>query len=73
MGLMKKQNWSREELKASLRSYLEMRQKDLEGKKYKKKEYYQILFIKFSITDKTLNVACRDKKHNSIHTRITVI
>ena len=43
MGLMKKQNWSREELKASLRSYLEMRQKDLEGKKYKKRnitKYY---------------------------------
>ena len=35
---MKKQNWSREELEASVKSYLEMRQKDLEGKKYNKKE-----------------------------------
>ena len=33
---MKKQNWSREELEASVRSYLEMRQKELDGKKYKK-------------------------------------
>ena len=47
MGLMKKQNWSREELEASVRSYLEMRQKDLEGKKYKKKEYYQRLSTEF--------------------------
>ena len=47
---MKKQNWSREELEASVRSYLEMRQKDLEGKKYKKKEYYQRLSTQFSRT-----------------------
>ena len=50
---MKKQNWSREELEASVRSYLEMRQKDLEGKKYKKKEYYQRLSTQFSRTEKS--------------------
>ena len=33
---MTKQNWSRKELEASVRSYLEMPQKDLDGKKYKK-------------------------------------
>ena len=53
MGLMKKQNWSKEELEASVRSYLEMRQKDFEGKKYKKKEYYQRLSTKFSRTEKS--------------------
>ena len=50
---MKKQNWSREELEASVRSYLEMRQKDLEGKKYKKNEYYQRLSTEFSRTEKS--------------------
>ena len=53
MGLMKKQNWSREELEASVRSYLEMRQKELDGKKYKKKEYYQRLSEEFSRTEKS--------------------
>jgi len=50
---MKKQNWSREELEASVRSYLEMRQKELDGKKYKKKEYYQRLSAEFSRTEKS--------------------
>ena len=50
---MKKQNWSREELEASVRSYLEMRQKELDGKKYKKKEYYQRLSTEFSRTEKS--------------------
>ena len=50
---MKKQNWSIEELEASVKSYLEMRQKDLEGKKYKKKEYYQRLSTEFSRTEKS--------------------
>ena len=53
MGLMTKQNWSRKELEASVRSYLEMRQKDLDGKKYKKKEYYQRLSAEFSRTEKS--------------------
>ena len=35
---MEKQNWSREELEASVKSYLEMRQKDLNGENYIKKE-----------------------------------
>ena len=50
---MKKQNWSREELEASVRSYLEMRQKDLNGENYIKKEYYQRLSKAFSRTEKS--------------------
>ena len=50
---MKKQNWSREELEASVRSYLEMRQQELDGKKYKKKEYYKRLSEEFSRTEKS--------------------
>ena len=50
---MKDQKWSREELEAAVRSYLEMRKKDLDGKKYVKKEYYQKLSEKFSRTEKS--------------------
>ena len=53
MGLMEKQNWSREELEASVKSYLEMRQKDLNGENYIKKEYYQRLSKAFSRTEKS--------------------
>ena len=53
MGLMKKQNWSRKELEASVKSYLEMRQKDLNGENYIKKEYYQRLSKAFSRTEKS--------------------
>ena len=51
---MEKQNWIREELEASVRSYLEMRQKDLDGENYIKKEYYQRLSTEFSRTKKSL-------------------
>ena len=50
---MEKQNWSREELEASVKSYLEMRQKDLNGENYIKKEYYQRLSKAFSRTEKS--------------------
>ena len=50
---MKKQNWSRKELEASVKSYLEMRQKDLNGENYIKKEYYQRLSKAFSRTEKS--------------------
>jgi len=50
---MKKQNWIREELEASVKSYLEMRQKDLDGENYIKKEYYQKLSTEFSRTEKS--------------------
>ena len=53
MGLMEKQNWSREELEASVKSYLEMRQKDLNGENYIKKEHYQRLSKAFSRTEKS--------------------
>ena len=50
---MEKQNCIREELEASVRSYLEMRQKDLDGENYIKKEYYQRLSTEFSRTEKS--------------------
>ena len=50
---MEKQNWIREELEASVRSYLEMRQKHLDGENYIKKEYYQRLSTEFSRTEKS--------------------
>ena len=34
-------NWSDEELEAAVRSYLEMKDKDLKGIKFSKVEYYR--------------------------------
>ena len=60
---MKKQNWSREELEASVKSYLEMRQKDLNGENYIKKEYYQRLSKAFSRTEKSFEYRMQNISH----------
>ena len=56
---MKKQNWSREELEASVRSYLEMRQKELDGKKYKKKNITKDYLKNSQELKSLLNIGCR--------------
>ena len=60
---MKKQNWSRKELEASVKSYLEMRQKDLNGENYIKKEYYQRLSKAFSRTEKSFEYRMQNISH----------
>ena len=46
-------NWSDEELEAAVRSYLEMKDKDLKGIKFSKVEYYRELSKKFGRSEKS--------------------
>ena len=48
MGLVKQNIYSREELEETVKSYLEMRQKEIAGESFVKKKYYQKLSAKFS-------------------------
>ncbi|MGB0572690.1 MAG: HNH endonuclease [Alphaproteobacteria bacterium] len=45
-------NWSTEELEASVVAYLEMRQCDFDGTSYSKKGYYRQLSVRFGRTEK---------------------
>jgi 5-methylcytosine-specific restriction protein A len=47
------ENWSSEELEASVAAYLEMRQNDFDGKAYSKKSYYRELASRFERTEKS--------------------
>ena len=46
-------NWSYEELEASVKTYVEMRQKSIDGIKFIKKSYYEELASKFGRTIKS--------------------
>ena len=46
-------NWSDEELEASVRSYLEMKDKELKGIKFSKVDYYRKLSRKFERSEKS--------------------
>lgn len=50
---MKNKNWSREELEAAVISYIEMRQKSLDGESFIKKEYYKELSDHYGRTIKS--------------------
>ena len=45
---MKNNNYTKEELEETVKSYLEMRQKEIAGESFVKKKYYQYLSTKFS-------------------------
>lgn len=44
--------WSKEELRASVDAYIEMQQKNREGRPFTKKHYYKDLAVKFGRTEK---------------------
>ena len=46
-------NWSDAELEASVRSYLEMKEKELKGIKFSKVDYYRDLSKKFERSEKS--------------------
>ncbi len=46
-------NWSDKELEASVRSYLEMRDKELKGIKFSKVDYYRKLSKRFERSEKS--------------------
>lgn len=50
---MKRNTYSREELEDTVKSYLEMRQKEINGESFIKKKYYQELAKKFSRPEKS--------------------
>ena len=47
-------NWTDEELEASVRSYLEMKDKELKGIKFSKVDYYRKLSRKFERSEKSI-------------------
>ena len=62
-------NWSDAELEASVRSYLEMKDKELKGIKFTKVDYYRDLSKKFGRSEKSfeysLDVSLWDNGYNT--------
>lgn len=60
---MSNSNWSHEELEASVETYIEMRQKSIDGIKFIKKSYYEELASKFGRTIKSYEYRMQNISH----------
>lgn len=60
---MDNEEWTEDELKASVISYLEMRQKESKGEFYVKKRYYEDLSSKFNRSEKSFGYRMQNISH----------